>query len=400
MLKFVSINFRNNNNDKAKKIYNKGDIFIVRPKNLKSPYKIISIKKKKINLEDRIKRLKMMNQKNSFTLSDICSISNLDIKNKMKKNLSKENNSRTKNSFLNSTYNNDNNSKLYKNNSETTIRNKMINLEMKRQNENNKVSQRNYIENLFLKNKGLSNDRCTNKYSYDNINQLRQKMKEENSKQIYYDSTMLNNEKNKTCYRLKYITPKSKIILNDVDEKNLIWKRNFESNNYNNNRSKIKETKFNKTLKYFKRPKSSKVKIKTNEKIINKIKRPFSTDNKNRCKKHNFEIKEYKRINKFEENKNAKEKENKLQNIKKKIKIQKTLKNKSYNGDIGNIKYKNVFKSRPLNNYTNLKTFKIFKSGKNSDIFDYIVLPNSEINSSIKKENNKDFTEYKSILGK
>ena len=403
MLKYVNINFSINNNNKAKKIYNKGDIFIVRPQNMKFPYKIISIKEKKINLEERIKRLKMMNQKSSFTLSDICSISNLDIKTKMKKNISKEDNSRSKNSFLNSTFNNDNNtSKLNKNNSGKEIRKKMINLEMQKQMEDKNVIQRNYINNFFLKNKGLSNDRCTNKYSYDNIYQLRQKIKEENSKQIYFDSTMLSNEKNKNCYKLKYITPKSRIILNDVDEKNLIWKRNFDNINNNNSRSKIKEIKFNKTFKYFNRPKSSKmVKIKTSEKVINKMKRPFSTDNKNRCKKHNSEIKEYKRNIKIEENKNTKEKENKILNNKKKLKIQKTLKNKSFNGDIGNIKFKNEFKSKPFNNYTNLKRFKIFKSGKNSDIFDYIVLPNSEINTTcIKKEPNKDFTEYKSILDK
>ena len=47
MLKYVNINFSINNNNKAKKIYNKGDIFIVRPQNMKFPYKIISIKEKK-----------------------------------------------------------------------------------------------------------------------------------------------------------------------------------------------------------------------------------------------------------------------------------------------------------------------------------------------------------------
>ena len=152
MLKFVNINFRNNNNNKTKKIYNNGDIFIVRPQNMKFPYKIISIKEKKINLEERIKRLKMMNQKSSFTLSDICSISNLDIKTKMKKNISKEDNSRSKNSFLNSTFNNDNNtSKLNKNNSGKEIRKKMINLEMQKQMEDKNVIQRNYINNFFLK---------------------------------------------------------------------------------------------------------------------------------------------------------------------------------------------------------------------------------------------------------
>ena len=402
MLKFVNINFRYiNNNNKAKKIYNKGDIFIVRPQNYQFPYKIISRKEKKINLEERIKRLKFMNsQTNSFTLSDICSISNLNIKTKMKKNMSKENNSRSKNCFLNSTYYDNNSCKFNKNNSGKEIRKKIIDLEMQKQTENNKIIQRNYIANFFLKNKGLSNDRCSYKNSFDNINQLRQKIKEENSKQNFFDSTMLNNEKNKNYCKLKYITPKSSVILNDVDEKKLIWKRNFDNIN-NNSRSKIKEIKFNKTLKYFNRPKSSKmVKFKSNEKVINKIKRPFSTDNKNSCKIHNIEIKEFKRNNKIEENKNTKEKENKTQSIKKKLKIQKTLKNKSFNGDIGNIKYKNEFKSRPFNKYSNLKKFNMVKSGKNSDIFDYIVLPNSEINSSIKKETNKDFTEYKSILDK
>ena len=47
MLKYVNINFSINNNNKAKKIYNKGYIFIVSPQNMKFPYKIISIKEKK-----------------------------------------------------------------------------------------------------------------------------------------------------------------------------------------------------------------------------------------------------------------------------------------------------------------------------------------------------------------
>ena len=395
MLKFFNINFKNNNNNKAKKIYNNGNIFIVRPQNMKFPYKIISIKEKQNNIEDHIKVLKVTNQKNSFTLSDICSISNFDLRTQILKNKNKENNKKLKNSFLNSN-NNNSDSKLNKNNSDTAIRKRIMNLEMKRQMENKKIIQRNYVYNLFLQNKGLSNDRCTHKFSYDSMmHQKQQKVKEENSKQTYYDSTMLNNEKNKNCCRLKYLLPSSGIIMNDVDEKNLIWKRNFE----NNNTSKIKEKRINLSLK-IKRPKSSKISgIKTNDKIVYKLKRPFSTENKNRCKKHHIEIKSYKRNNKIEENKCTKEKESKTQKIRKKIKFKKPLKNKNFNNG-NNPTYINELKSGTFNDITKLTRFKMLKSAKNSDIFNYIVLPNSDISSNIKKEINKDFTEYKSIIGK
>ena len=47
MLSVVNIKFGNNNNNKVKKIYNKGDIILVRPQNMRYPYKIISVKEKK-----------------------------------------------------------------------------------------------------------------------------------------------------------------------------------------------------------------------------------------------------------------------------------------------------------------------------------------------------------------
>ncbi len=67
----------------------------------------------------------------------------------------------------------------------------------------------------------------------------------------------------------------------------------------------------------------------------------------------------------------------------------------------GYFKYMNELNSGPFTNFTKLKRFKIFKSAKNSDIFNYIVFPqNSESNNENKKENNNDFTEYKPMIHK
>ena len=401
MLNLVNINFRNNNN-KVKKIYNKGDIILVRPQNMKFPYKIISIKGKQINLGDNIKTFKMINQKKLFTLNDVCSISNFDIKTQMLKKINLKN-AKLKNNFVNSNNNDNSCSKLNKNNSDSAIRKRIINIEMKRQQETNKIYQRNYDNNYFTPKKGFSFDKNinANKISFDNIT------KEENSKQIYYDVLMNKSEKtekHKNYFRLKYSLPQSKIF-NNIDEKNLIWKRNFNINNNKNknSRSKINEIKFNKSQKNIKRPKSSKaIGIKANEKKVYKIKRPYSTDTKIKCKKHIFEIKSYKKCDKIEENKCSKEKEkenNKQKKLKKKVKIQKMLKSDDFG--CGYFKYMNELNSGPFTNFTKLKRFKIFKSAKNSDIFNYIVFPqNSESNNENKKENNNDFTEYKPMIHK
>ena len=58
MLSVVNIKFGNNNNNKVKKIYNKGDIILVRPQNMRYPYKIISVKEKKIKIAKNIKKRK------------------------------------------------------------------------------------------------------------------------------------------------------------------------------------------------------------------------------------------------------------------------------------------------------------------------------------------------------
>ena len=47
MLNIVNIQLGNNNNNKIKRIYNKGNIILVRPQTIKYPYKILSIKEKK-----------------------------------------------------------------------------------------------------------------------------------------------------------------------------------------------------------------------------------------------------------------------------------------------------------------------------------------------------------------
>ena len=79
MLSFINIKFGNINNNKVKKIYNKGDIILIRPPNIKYPYKILSIKEKKMNLDQRIKVLKNNNKQKLFDINDICSISNYKI---------------------------------------------------------------------------------------------------------------------------------------------------------------------------------------------------------------------------------------------------------------------------------------------------------------------------------
>lgn len=402
MFSVVNFNFGNNNNNKIKKIYNKGDIILVRPQNMRYPYKILSIKEKKLNLEDNIKILKVPNHKKLFTLSDICSISNFGTP-AHKYNTNQLNNSTVKENY-NVLYNFS--QKLKKNNSDIAIRKKIMDLERQKKLNNkknlkNKMRQRNLEDNLFLQQRGLSFNRSKDLKIIINSN-----IKEDNSHFLNYDSTMINNEKNKICYKIKYNDLVSSVILSDSNEKNLIFKRNFDNikniRQIKNQKDKsiikgLKIIKSNKDIK-LKRLKSSKnEKTKPQEKIIYKITRPFSSENRRKNQKINFELKSINKKNKFEENKNYIEKGNKFRKYKKKLKIEKELRSiELKNG------YLNCNNDVSDNNFDEISRYTGFKSRKNYDIFDYIGIPekSKDIYENTKKEINKDFTEFKSVLNK
>ena len=408
MLSVVNIKFGNNNNNKVKKIYNKGDIILVRPQNMRYPYKIISVKEKKIKIAENIKIVKIQNQNKLFTLNDICSISNFGNPSPMN-NTNQINNSIGKDNFIIR-----NSNKLKKYNSEIAIRKKIIEIEKQKEINNNKenIRQRNFDDNFFLKKKGLSynNSKFADNFFKNNNKNLKINInsdnKEETLKFFYYDSTLINNEKNKKCYRLKYDQLTSGIIRSDCNEKNLIFKRNFDNiknikqiKNRNDRMLKVKGMKAFKSNKDIKlrRQKSTKIEgIKSHEKITIKTKRPYSTDNRKRHQRINFELKIGNKKYKLEENKNFLEKDNKFRKEKKKFKIQKELKTMESNN--GFLNYLNEVNKGFQQNVIKLNKFIELKSRKNSDIFDYIVLPQKSEDIYNNKTNYKDFTEFKSMI--
>ncbi len=408
MLSVVNIKFGNNNNNKVKKIYNKGDIILVRPQNIRYPYKIISVKEKKIKIAENIKIVKIQNQNKLFTLNDICSISNFGNPSPMNKT-NQINNSIGKDNFIIR-----NSNKLKKYNSEIAIRKKIIEIEKQKEINNNKenIRQRNFDDNFFLKKKGLSynNSKFADNFFKNNNKNLKINInsdnKEETLKFFYYDSTLINNEKNKKCYRLKYDQLTSGIIRSDCNEKNLIFKRNFDNiknikqiKNRNDRMLKVKGMKAFKSNKDIKlrRQKSTKIEgIKSHEKITIKTKRPYSTDNRKRHQRINFELKIGNKKYKLEENKNFLEKDNKFRKEKKKFKIQKELKTMESNN--GFLNYLNEVNKGFQQNVIKLNKFLELKSRKNSDIFDYIVLPQKSEDIYNNKTNYKDFTEFKSMI--
>ena len=408
MLSVVNIKFGNNNNNKVKKIYNKGDIILVRPQNMRYPYKIISVKEKKIKIAENIKIVKIKNQNKLFTLNDICSISNFGNPSPMNKT-NQINNSIGKDNFIIR-----NSNKLKKYNSEIAIRKKIIEIEKQKEINNNKenIRQRNFDDNFFLKKKGLSynNSKFADNFFKNNNKNLKINInsdnKEETLKFFYYDSTLINNEKNKKCYRLKYDQLTSGIIRSDCNEKNLIFKRNFDNiknikqiKNRNDRMLKVKGMKAFKSNKDIKlrRQKSTKIEgIKSHEKITIKTKRPYSTDNRKRHQRINFELKIGNKKYKLEENKNFLEKDNKFRKEKKKFKIQKELKMMESNN--GFLNYLNEVNKGFQQNVIKLNKFIELKSRKNSDIFDYIVLPQKSEDIYSNKTNYKDFTEFKSMI--
>ena len=408
MLSVVNIKFGNNNNNKVKKIYNKGDIILVRPQNMRYPYKIISVKEKKIKIAENTKIVKIQNQNKLFTLNDICSISNFGNPSPMN-NTNQINNSIGKENFIIR-----NSNKLKKYNSEIAIRKKIIEIEKQKEINNNKenIRQRNFDDNFFLKKKGLSynNSKFADNFFKNNNKNLKINInsdnKEETLKFFYYDSTLINNEKNKKCYRLKYDQLTSGIIRSDCNEKNLIFKRNFDNiknikqiKNRNDRMLKVKGMKAFKSNKDIKlrRQKSTKIEgIKSHEKITIKTKRPYSTDNRKRHQRINFELKIANKKYKLEENKNFLEKDNKFRKEKKKFKIQKELKTMESNN--GFLNYLNEVNKGFQQNVIKLNKFIELKSRKNSDIFDYIVLPQKSEDIYSNKTNYKDFTEFKSMI--
>ena len=375
MLSVVNMKFGNNNNNKIKKIYNKGDIILVRPQNMRYPYKIISIKEKKLKFAQNIKIVRIQNQNKLFTLNDICSISNFG-------------------------------------NPSPAIRKKIIDLEKQREiNIKENTRQKNLDENFFLKKKGLShnNSKFFDNFFKDNNKNLKINInsnnKEESLKFFYYDSTLINNEQSKKCYKLKYDQLTSGIILSDCNEKNLIFKRNFDNIkntkhilNRNDRKSKLKGLKTfksNKDIK-LKRQKSSKIEtLKPHEKMMCKTKRPYSTDNRKRRQRINFDLKNANKKYKLEENKNFNEKD-KFKKYKKKLKIQKDMKTMESNN--GLLNYLNEANKGAQPNVIKLNKLIELKPRKNLDIFDYIVLPQKSEDIYNQKENFKDFTEFKSMI--
>jgi len=397
--------FGNNNNNKIKKIYNKGDIILVRPQNMRYPYKIISIKEKKLKFAQNIKIVRIQNQNKLFTLNDICSISNFGNPSPLNKT-NQINNSTVKD------IKNRNNNQLKKYNSEIAIRKKIIDLEKQREiNIKENTRQKNLDENFFLKKKGLShnNSKFFDNFFKDNNKNLKINInsnnKEESLKFFYYDSTLINNEQSKKCYKLKYDQLTSGIILSDCNEKNLIFKRNFDNIkntkhilNRNDRMSKLKGLKTfksNKDIK-LKRQKSSKIEtLKPHEKMMCKTKRPYSTDNRKRSQRINFDLKNASKKYKLEENKNFNEKD-KFKKYKKKLKIQKDIKTMELNN--GLLNYLNEANKVAQPNVIKLNKLIELKPRKNLDIFDYIVLPQKSEDIYNQKENFKDFTEFKSMI--
>ena len=405
MLSVVNMKFGNNNNNKIKKIYNKGDIILVRPQNIRYPYKIISIKEKKLKFAQNIKIVRIQNQNKLFTLNDICSISNFG-------NPSPLNKTNQINNSIGKDIKNRNNNQLKKYNSEIAIRKKIIDLEKQREiniKENTRL--KNSDENFFLKKKGLShnNSKFFDNFFKDNNKNLKINInsnnKEESLKFFYYDSTLINNEQSKKCYKLKYDQLTSGIILSDCNEKNLIFKRNFDNIkntkhilNRNDRMSKLKGLKTfksNKDIK-LKRQKSSKIEtLKPHEKMMCKTKRPYSTDNRKRRQRINFDLKNANKKYKLEENKNVNEKD-KFKKYKKKLKIQKDIKTMELNN--GLLNYLNEANKVAQPNVIKLNKLIELKPRKNLDIFDYIVLPQKSEDIYNQKENFKDFTEFKSMI--
>ena len=403
MLSVVNMKFGNNNNNKIKKIYNKGDIILVRPQNMRYPYKIISIKEKKLKFAQNNKIVRIQNQNKLFTLNDICSISNFG-------NPSPLNKTNQINNSIGKDIKNRNSNQLKKYNSEIAIRKKIIDLEKQREiniKENTRL--KNLDENFFLKKKGLSHN---NSKFFDNffkdknlkIN-INSNNKEESLKFFYYDSTLINNEQSKKCYKLKYDQLTSGIILSDCNEKNLIFKRNFDNikntkhilirNDRMSKLKGLKTFKSNKDIK-LKRQKSSKIEtLKPHEKMMCKTKRPYSTDNRKRRQRINFDLKNASKKYKLEENKNVNEKD-KFKKYKKKLKIQKDIKTMELNN--GLLNYLNEANKVAQPNVIKLNKLIELKPRKNLDIFDYIVLPQKSEDIYNQKENFKDFTEFKSMI--
>ena len=367
MMSFINIKFGNNNNNKIKRIYNNGDIILVRPQNISFPYKILSIKEKKYKFDDKIKMVKIPNQKKQFTLKDICSISNFP--------------------------NNQNILKLKQNNSD---------MEIKKRNQEKEINNNNNLETKFLERDYIDkffSDKRNERYKYFDKKNLTYDKNKENSKLYYFDTSIIKNERNKNSFRFKYDQLTSKVILSDTNEKNLILNRNFSIK-----KNRIKVMKINESKKNIKRQKSSKnTKIKSYDKIVYKLKRPFSSDNKRKILNNNFEIRVCARcvnkLNKMEENKYMIEKEKKMKKYKKKLKIKKALRSTEFEN--GYINYINELKDLKIhNNFSKLNKNKGIKSTKNSDIFNYIIIPKKSDKSESNKQNEyyNDFTEFKSLL--
>ena len=121
----------------------------------------------------------------------------------------------------------------------------------------------------------------------------------------------------------------------------------------------------------------------------------YSTDNRKRRQRINFDLKNANKKYKLEENKNVNEKD-KFKKYKKKLKIQKDMKTMESNN--GLLNYLNEANKGAQPSVIKLNKLIELKPKKNLDIFDYIVLPQKSEDIYNQKENFKDFTEFKSMI--
>ena len=406
MLNIVNIQLGNNNNNKIKRIYNKGNIILVRPQTIKYPYKILSIKEKKY--VDNTKLIKKTRPTINYIANNIRPITvNLskEYKSKLIDNINSEkkriNKSNFKESFIVNnkiTSNNKNNShkdkirkKIYDlENNKNIIDNIITNRIKQRHNEDNTYSIKNIDLNKFFQKEDL----IFNKSVKIGINTTNNEINKINKNYISYSE-----KKNKKFnYSEKFSNDNNKMSYKNIMKNNISLKKNIfsmknankpnknESTNKSNNYFDIYKSKTNTNL-----IRNKSIKIKSNNKYKISIIRPLSSDNKKDIKKINYENKKNKNeINKNEVTEPKKiviENEIKCKKCMKRLKIQRTLKKDVFNA-LSN--YNKGVKSIKFQNYSNLKKNKQLQFRKNSDIYNYIVI------SPTNSENN--FTDYKSNI--
>ena len=397
MLNIMNIEFGKNNNNASqiKKIYNKGNIIITRPKTAKYPYKILSIKEFQKPISDDkiiIKRpkgnnIKTMNMKKSFSFVEDLQIDNYNKnKNKITKAFNQSYHDNNKNyilytinkkkeyneedfvskifsadrgkAFLSSINNDSYNDFGQKKNRKFNIKRGFSS------NSNNKkrvssFSMSKYIEKYI--NNGHNNNKSIN-INYSNSNNNNKNAykinDDDNTQIIHFLSEIINTEK--ICKNLIYQTTNN-IIKNYNKNKsknntrNLIIKRYY----YNNNKNKISLSDAKNAYDKLK-PVVINIKESFNISKINK--------NKNHYKNHDFFFRKKKFENTTKLNKNTDLKKSSLNSLN--HKTESTEKNRALSVDID----KNFFKGKEKekqkekeNSKNNTKDNKDNKDGTKKD---------------------------------